>query len=87
MKYSNILQETEVKNLRILMDLLQGLFLWWLWRPLTSLNYDLRYNLDSFSAYQTLERLFEKTNLGTRLLEVLIFQHRFWCAFQVEVAV
>lgn len=77
MKYSNILQETEVKNLKILMDLLQGVFLWWLWRSLATLNYDLRHNLDSFSAHQTLERLFEKTNLVTRLLKVLIFQYRF----------
>lgn len=30
MKCRSILQETEVKNLRILMHLLQGLFLWWL---------------------------------------------------------
>lgn len=87
MKYSNILQEIEVKNLRLLTDLLQGVFLWWLWSSLASLNYDLRHNLDSCTAHQTLERLFEKMNLVTRLLEVLIFQCRFWCVSWVEAAV
>lgn len=67
----------KVKNLRILMALLQGVFLRWLWRSFTSLNDYLRHNLDSFSARQTLESLFQKMNLVTRLLEEFISQCRF----------
>lgn len=47
-------------------------------KSLASLNYDLRHNLDSFSAHQTLESLFQKMDLVTRLLEEFISQHRFW---------